>query len=70
MLWCVLILIAAVVVYLLVTTNQEADHTFYKWQLVDKTTERWARYVAGMTYIIRDTLMALEMLKKDEDFYS
>ena len=39
------------------------DSTFYKWQLVDETTERWAKYLIGMAYINRDTLMALEMIK-------
>lgn len=67
MLWCVLILIVAIIVYVLTMASKEPDRTFYKWQLVDKTTERWKKYMGGMAYVTRDTLMALEMIKKGED---
>lgn len=43
------------------------DPTFYKWQLVDKTTTRWGRYVVGMEYATSDTRVAFEMRKKDEN---
>ena len=39
------------------------DPTGHRWQLVDKTTERWKRYEEGMEYVKSDTLMALEMVK-------
>jgi len=35
-----------------------------KWQLVDKTTQRWADYCAYMKKITTDTLMALELQKQ------
>jgi hypothetical protein len=43
------------------------DPTFYRWQLVDKTTKRWAKYLLGMAYVNSDTWMAYEMVKKDEN---
>jgi len=43
------------------------DPTGHKWQLVDKTTERWKRYVEGMKNVTTDTLLALELIKKDEN---
>jgi len=43
------------------------DPNYRKWQLVDTTTERWARYVEGMNYINSDTKMALEMNRKDNN---
>ena len=82
MLWCILILIVAILFYVFVMMRKSVipnppgptpppvppepeppDPTFYKWQLVNKTTNRWKEYVAGMLYINRDTLMALEMKK-------
>jgi len=39
------------------------DPVFYKWHLVDMTTDRWARYFAYMQKITSDSLMALEMIK-------
>lgn len=39
------------------------DPVYYKWQLVDTTTDRWKRYIEGMKGITSDTLMALEMIK-------
>ena len=43
------------------------DPVFYKWHLVDMTTERWARYFEYMQRITKDSLMALEMMKRDEN---
>jgi hypothetical protein len=39
----------------------EPDPHFWKWQLVDITTERWKNYCDYMKKITSDTLVALEM---------
>lgn len=72
MLWSILILIVAVLFYVFVIMkkndeNGNEDHTFYRWNLVDETTERWAKYLEGMKNVNRDTLLALEMRKTDEN---
>ncbi|GAH48546.1 unnamed protein product, partial [marine sediment metagenome] len=42
----------------------DPDPHYWKWQLVDITTQRWADYCAYMKKITTDTLMALELQKK------
>jgi len=42
----------------------DPDPHYWKWQLVDKTTERWKNYCDYMKKITSDTLMALELQKK------
>lgn len=39
----------------------DPDPHYWKWQLVDKTTERWKNYSDYMKRITSDTLVALEM---------
>lgn len=39
----------------------EPDPHFWKWQLIDNTTERWDNYFNYMQKITSDTLVALEM---------
>lgn len=66
--WCIPILIAAILFYIFVMMKRNAlDPHFYMWQERNKTTDRWARYVDGMSYINSDTKMALEMIRKDEN---
>jgi len=65
MVWCILILVIAVVVYVLVmlSKSSNSDRTFYRWQLVDETTERWAKYLEGMRLITSEARLALELRK-------
>ncbi|MHA1304812.1 MAG: hypothetical protein ACTSPI_14030 [Candidatus Heimdallarchaeaceae archaeon] len=39
----------------------DPDPHYWKWQLVDKTTERWKNYSDYMKRVTSDTLVALEM---------
>jgi len=39
------------------------DPNYYRWHLVDTTTDRWAAYFDYMQKITKDSLMALEMMK-------
>jgi len=39
----------------------DPDPHYWKWQLVDETTERWGNYCNYMKRITSDTLVALEM---------
>lgn len=39
----------------------ESDPHYWKWQLIDDTTERWKNYCDYMKRITSDTLVALEM---------
>ncbi len=42
----------------------DPDPHYCKWQLNDKTTERWKNYCDDMNRIISDSLMALELQKE------
>jgi len=66
MIWIILI-IMGILILLLAGCKSKPDPHSYKWQQVNITTERWARYIEGMGYINSDTKVALEMRRKDED---
>jgi len=66
MVWIIGILILVGIYFLLRKKNngvvpEPVDPHFWKWQQVDKTTERWADYCEYMQKITSDTLVALEM---------
>jgi len=42
----------------------DPDPHYWKWRLVDETTERWKSYCDYMKRITSDTLLALELQKK------
>jgi len=61
MIWIVLIIAGILVLFILNRSKSKPDPHFWKWQQVDKTTERWADYCGYMKKITSDTLVALEM---------
>jgi len=64
MVWIILIIIG-VLVLILTGCKSNPDPHYHKWQLVDKTTERWKNYCDYMKKrIISDALLAAELQKK------
>jgi len=76
MIWIVLVIMGLIIVSIVFSKKEVAPPTpppnppepvpdpdphYWKWQLVDETTERWKDYVAYMKRITSDTLVALEM---------
>lgn len=72
MIWVILIIIGLIILAVVYSKKDgvmpepepgppEPDPHYWKWQLVDTTTERWIKYVDYMKRITTDTLVALEM---------
>ena len=66
MIWILVIIGIAFIIFLLgrkPTPDPEPiiDPHYWKWQLIDKTTQRWIDYSNYMQKITSDTLVALEM---------
>ena len=57
----IVILIIIAVIYSKKDGEVEPDPWYWKWPLIDDTTQRWADYCKYMQKITTDTLVALEM---------
>ncbi len=61
MLYILLIILGILILAILSGCKSNPDPHFHKWQQVDTSTERWARYCEYMKKITSDNLVALEM---------
>ncbi|MBA7524573.1 hypothetical protein ES705_16714 [subsurface metagenome] len=63
MIWIILVIVG-ILVLILSGCKSNPDPHFHRWQLVDKTTERWKNYCDYMKRITSDALLAAELQKE------